>query len=301
MYCMPSAVVINQALEYSPIKVTQPFELVGMDLIGKLAMTKDGYLYVCVMIDYMTKWPQAYPLSAKSAEEETGALSKLIDGSVEDVVVQENVTEDILHLEDTLKEARVNVTRAQEKTRQRLKTGWRQNIRSQQRKGGKLEPNLLVPFTIQSLQGNSADLQGGKGALIHKVKPASSPASHAPGPAAATPTQVCTVPDKIVKDAWAGNDSHVMVSKIGAYKLYYWDIKHIGPNMELESEVIIAYLAVKVKAFNNENPSGQRATFIDSFEMTNIWNRKKSRLRIDPLTYDVILGIVNDHHHWTLT
>ena len=41
----------------------------------------------------------------------------------------------------------------------------------------------------------------------------------------------------VVKDAWAGNESHVLVSKIGPYKLYYWDIKQIGPNMELESEV----------------------------------------------------------------
>ncbi|KAJ4928822.1 hypothetical protein JOQ06_004446, partial [Pogonophryne albipinna] len=158
-----------------------------------------------------------------------------IDGSVEDVVGQESLTEEILHLEDTLKEARENVTRAQEKTRQHLKCSgktifkvgdkvWRQNKRSQQRKGGKFEPNCLGPFTIKSLQGKSADLQGEKGALIHKVnidhlkhckeegpriphkikdvakqitrpsvivfagKPPSSPVPPAPGPAVATPT-----------------------------------------------------------------------------------------------------------------
>ncbi|KAJ4927212.1 hypothetical protein JOQ06_014947 [Pogonophryne albipinna] len=440
-----------------------------------------------------------------------------VDDSVEDVLGQESLTEEILHLEDTLKEARENVTRAQEKTRQRLKSAsgktvfkvgekvWRQNKRSQQRKGGKLEPHCLRPFTIVNLQGKSADLQGEKWALIHKVsidhlkhckeegpripqnikgakpmtrpsvivfagEPASSPAPPATGPAAAvqpppsspappatgpasavpppsspappatgpaaavqpppsspappatgpasavpppsspappatgpaaavpppsspappatgpaaavpppsspappatgpaaavpppsspappatgpaaavppppsspappatgpaaavpppsspappatgpaaavpppsspappataTPTQVQTLPDKIVEDAWAGNGSHVLMSKIGPYKMYYWDIRQIRPNMELESEVINAYLAVKVKEFNQENPRGQRATFIDTFEMTTIWNNGTSRLKIDPLDYDVILGIVNDYHHWTLT
>ncbi|KAK5890852.1 hypothetical protein CesoFtcFv8_014333 [Champsocephalus esox] len=104
----------------------------------------------------------------------------MVDGSVEDVVGQETLTEEILHLEDTLKEAREKVTRAQEKTRQRLKSSgkiifkvgdkvWRQNKRSQQRKGGKLEANFLGPFPIKSLQGKSADLQGEKGPLIHKT------------------------------------------------------------------------------------------------------------------------------------
>ncbi|KAJ4924368.1 hypothetical protein JOQ06_000608 [Pogonophryne albipinna] len=78
----------------------------------------------------------------------------------------------------------------------------------------------------------------------------------------------------------AGNGSHVLVSKIGPYKMYYWDIKQIGPDIELESEVINAYLAVRVKDFNQENPRGQRATFIDTFEMTNIWNNGTSRLKV---------------------
>lgn len=45
-----------------------------------------------------------------------------------------------------------------------------------------------------------------------------------------------------VKDAWAGKEAHVLLSKIGAYKLYYWDINRVGPDMELESEVQLFYL-----------------------------------------------------------
>ncbi|KAJ8376069.1 hypothetical protein SKAU_G00066490 [Synaphobranchus kaupii] len=40
---------------------------------------------------------------------------------------------------------------------------WRQNIRSQQRKGGKLDANFLGPYTIKALQGKSADLEGENG------------------------------------------------------------------------------------------------------------------------------------------
>ena len=58
------------------LKVTQPFELLGMDLIGKLSMTGGGHQYICVIIDYLTKWPQAYPLHTKSAKEVTECILK---------------------------------------------------------------------------------------------------------------------------------------------------------------------------------------------------------------------------------
>lgn len=40
-----------------------------------------------------------------------------------------------------------------------------------------------------------------------------------------------------MQDAWAGQNANVLLSKIGPYKLFYWDIQQAGPNMELESEV----------------------------------------------------------------
>lgn len=49
-----------------------------MDLIGKLTKTKDGNQYLCVMIDYFTKWPQAYPLKTKSATEVTNCILKFV-------------------------------------------------------------------------------------------------------------------------------------------------------------------------------------------------------------------------------
>lgn len=59
-------------------KVKQPFELIGMDLIGKLSLTDSGNQYICVMVDYVTKWPQAYPIVNKSAKEVTDCLLKFV-------------------------------------------------------------------------------------------------------------------------------------------------------------------------------------------------------------------------------
>ncbi|KAF1374002.1 hypothetical protein PFLUV_G00244750 [Perca fluviatilis] len=40
--------------------------------------------------------------------------------------------------------------------------------------------------------------------------------------------------------------------------------------------------------------------FIDSFAMTTIWNRGTPRLKMKPQEYNLVVGIINDHHHWTL-
>ncbi len=40
-----------------------------MDLISKLALTDNSNQYICVIIYYMSKWPQAYPPKSKAARE----------------------------------------------------------------------------------------------------------------------------------------------------------------------------------------------------------------------------------------
>ena len=44
-----------------------------------------------------------------------------------------------------------------------------------------------------------------------------------------------------VNELWAGKhlNVHVILTKIGPYKLFCWDIARIAPNLELESEVIL--------------------------------------------------------------
>nr|XP_055055419.1 uncharacterized protein LOC129440231 [Misgurnus anguillicaudatus] len=264
-----------------------------MDLVGKLALTDNGNQYICVIIDYMTKWPQAYPLKSKAAREVADCLLKFvhqfeapkrvltdqgkefvntlnshickvlnikrslcapyhpqtnglvekmnatiqrslcklvqdkpnewdrhldavmfglrtkrqittkfspyylmfgrearypseipenyqIDTSVEGTISIEELTESAIALSEILNEAHVNTRASQERVRRKTKQHalnmfkvgdrvWRENKRSQQRKGGKLEANFLGPFTVTFLDGKSADLEDGRGVKFPKI------------------------------------------------------------------------------------------------------------------------------------
>lgn len=52
----------------------EPVELVGMDLVGKQTVTNGGNRYICVKIDYFTKWAEACPLKSKTAAEVTSCI-----------------------------------------------------------------------------------------------------------------------------------------------------------------------------------------------------------------------------------
>ncbi|CAJ1063311.1 gag-pol fusion [Xyrichtys novacula] len=72
--CQARRSTLKVKTAYIPIEATEPLELVGMDLVGKLTKTKNGNQYICVMIDYFTKWTEAYPLQWKSAAEVTNCV-----------------------------------------------------------------------------------------------------------------------------------------------------------------------------------------------------------------------------------
>src|SRR6185295_4845010 len=50
-----------------PITVSEPFELIGMDLIGPLPETSNGNKYIIVMTEYLTKWVEAEAIPDKKA------------------------------------------------------------------------------------------------------------------------------------------------------------------------------------------------------------------------------------------
>jgi hypothetical protein len=51
-----------------PIRVGQPYDRVGIDLVGPLPVTQRNNRYIIVMTEYLTKWPEAKPIPNKNAE-----------------------------------------------------------------------------------------------------------------------------------------------------------------------------------------------------------------------------------------
>ena len=57
--------------------IRTPFERVAMDIFGPLKRTKSGYKYLLVIMDYATKWPEAFPLRNVTTESVVECLIEL--------------------------------------------------------------------------------------------------------------------------------------------------------------------------------------------------------------------------------
>lgn len=53
---------------------TRPWQVVGVDLLGPLPLTEDGYKWILTMVDQFTRWPIAIPLKSRSSSEIAGAI-----------------------------------------------------------------------------------------------------------------------------------------------------------------------------------------------------------------------------------
>ena len=52
----------------NPIPVSGPFDMVGVDIVGPLPMTKCKNRYLVVFMDYFSKWPEVFPVKSTEAE-----------------------------------------------------------------------------------------------------------------------------------------------------------------------------------------------------------------------------------------
>jgi hypothetical protein len=62
----------------APITISHPYELVGWDLMGPFPTSKSGNQHILVMIEYLTRWCEAEPLSDISASTIATALLKKV-------------------------------------------------------------------------------------------------------------------------------------------------------------------------------------------------------------------------------
>ncbi|MEQ2208184.1 hypothetical protein XENOCAPTIV_029208, partial [Xenoophorus captivus] len=69
-----------------------------------------------------------------------------------------------------------------------------------------------------------------------------------------------------IRKAWDGMTAAVLLSKIGPYKLFYFDIFRTAPGRELESELINAYM--KFLERKHSTSSAEKVLCIDSFGMS---------------------------------
>ncbi|KAM8761060.1 gypsy retrotransposon integrase-like protein 1 [Acanthopagrus schlegelii] len=68
----------NQARIIRPIKVDTPWEIVGIDILGPFPETQQGNTNVTVLIDYFSKWPEAFPVQKTDALSVARCISKCI-------------------------------------------------------------------------------------------------------------------------------------------------------------------------------------------------------------------------------
>jgi hypothetical protein len=80
----------NRCIEpLHPIKVGQPFDRIGMDIVGPLPMTKKGNQYIVVTTEYLTKWPKARAIPNVKA-------SSVVTFFYEDIICQYGCPKEIL-------------------------------------------------------------------------------------------------------------------------------------------------------------------------------------------------------------
>ncbi|KAI2665717.1 putative PPE family protein PPE24 [Labeo rohita] len=94
-----------------------------------------------------------------------------INESVEELVAEECISECVKQQDRLYQVVKENMAQLQEKPRV-LQVGDRvlwQNIRSQQRKGGKLDPVYVGPYTVSNVKDKSIDLADDNGKIYPKV------------------------------------------------------------------------------------------------------------------------------------
>ncbi|KAL7877221.1 hypothetical protein SRHO_G00038640 [Serrasalmus rhombeus] len=256
-------------------------------------MSSDGNQYICVLIDYFTKWVEAYPIASKTAEVVTACIVKFIYrfGAPKRILTDQGrefvnqITREVCEL--------FGVKRSLCSPYHPQTNGLVENMNGTiQRILGKLcqdKPQNwdtylgAVLFTIRTKK--QLTTQDKRSSSVPKV-----------GSSAVVSSDI----ENSIESVWSGRSGCVLMAKIGPYKIFDMDIARLAPGKELESEVINAYILTLVKK-HNQTHEEKAYMKIDSFPMTQLWQGSHQILRkCKPSHYKVFLGVINEHNHWTL-
>ncbi|ROT79030.1 hypothetical protein C7M84_002246 [Penaeus vannamei] len=74
VYCARNGPVKKNRAPLQLYQVGAPLERVAVDIVGPFPVTTQGNRFICVVMDYFTKWPEAYVLPDHEAETVAEAL-----------------------------------------------------------------------------------------------------------------------------------------------------------------------------------------------------------------------------------
>lgn len=83
-YCHACQIASRRKIDKIPVQMqsisipNKSWAIVGIDLIGPLTETKNGNKYICSVVDYFTKFVEAFPLQNKTGAAVANVIYKLM-------------------------------------------------------------------------------------------------------------------------------------------------------------------------------------------------------------------------------
>ncbi|KAG1653542.1 Gypsy retrotransposon integrase-like protein 1 [Nymphon striatum] len=176
--CQRSEKLKTVAPELKSIKVEGAWKMLGIDLIGPLQVTSSGNNYILTITDYWTKFVQAFPIPAKSADH--------VEFHIDQYQVTEEMMAERVNVMSAIKtKVDQNISKAQARQKkyyqQKKSKGYKcfdfrvgmsvlsRNNRKVGRKGHRMENDWLGPYVICKLSNGCVELTNNGQPLKSKV------------------------------------------------------------------------------------------------------------------------------------
>ncbi|KAI4817633.1 hypothetical protein KUCAC02_011016 [Chaenocephalus aceratus] len=282
--CQSKRAFIKEKKEYTPIEVTEPLELVGMDLVGKLTVTDGGNQEFCNKVNYNLCEKLAIKRSLCSPyHPQTNGLVEKLNG--------------------TIQRSLNKLVEGEPKRWDQLLQGTMFALRTKTQLTTKFSPYFLMfgrEARYPSEVPKEYEITEEKVSSLVQMEEVFEGLKKQEAVFAEVKSNITKSQNKIrkkkevIRDIWSGRRRETLWAKYGPYKIYSHNLLVLAPGEELEGEIVNAYLAwVGAKA---------GVFILDSYLMTSLWKgtHKGSLRKLDLSKHEVAAGAVCDGAHWTL-